>query len=73
MKNDTTFARMSNGDHLGDGKMSKKDISCLASNPGPYHFDLLDLREEGLGKLLAILEIVRSTDRFDPRFHRFSL
>ena len=26
----------------------------LASNPGPHHFDLLDLREEGLGKLPAI-------------------
>ena len=45
----------------------------IASNPGPHHFDLLDLREEGLGKLPAILEIVRSMDRFDCRFHRFSL
>ena len=45
----------------------------LASNPGPHHFDLLDLREEGLGKLPAILEIVRSMDRFDRSFHRFSL
>ena len=24
MKNDTTFVRMCNGDHLGDAKMSKK-------------------------------------------------
>ena len=45
----------------------------LASNPGPHHFNLLDLREEGLGKLPAILEIVRSMDRFDRSFHRFSL
>ena len=34
---------------------------------------VLDLREEGLGKLPAILEIVRSMDRFDRSFHRFSL
>ena len=45
----------------------------LASNLGPHHFDLLDLREEGLGKLPAILEIVRLMDRFDRSFHRFSL
>ena len=32
-----------------------------ASNPGPHHFDLLDLREEGLGKLPAIFG-------FLPRF-----
>ena len=42
-----------------------------ASNPGPYHFDLLDLREKDLGKLPAILEIVRSMDRFDCSFHCF--
>ena len=45
----------------------------LASNPGPYHFDLLDFREKDLGKLPAILEFVRSMDRFDRSFHRFSL
>ena len=33
----------------------------LASNPGPHHFDLLDLREEGLGKLPAIFGLL-------PRF-----
>ena len=27
MKNDTTFARMRSGDHLGDAKMSKKGTS----------------------------------------------
>ena len=43
----------------------------LASNPGPHHFDLLDLREEGLWKLPAILEIVRSMDRFDRSFSPF--
>ena len=42
------------------------------SVPGPCPFDLLDLREKGLGKLPAILEIVRSMDRFDRSFHRFS-
>ena len=47
--------------------------NLLASNLGPHHFDLLNLREEGLGKLPAILEIVRSMDRFDHSFHRFSL
>ena len=44
----------------------------LASNPGPYYFDLLDLREKGLGKLPTSLEVVRSMDRFDCSFHRFS-
>ena len=33
----------------------------VASNPGPHHFDLLDFREEGLGKLPAIFGLL-------PRF-----
>ena len=47
-------------------------VDGVEKHPGPHHFDLLDLREEGLGKLPAILEIVRSMDRFDRSFHRFS-
>ena len=27
MKNDTTFVRMRSGDHLGDGKLSKRGTS----------------------------------------------
>ena len=43
--------------------LSCRRLSCaaLASNPGPHHFDLLDLREEGLGKLPAIFGLL-------PRF-----
>ena len=32
MKNDTTFVRMRNGDHLGDAKMSKKGTSLRRIN-----------------------------------------
>ena len=40
----------------------KKELGQhLASNPCPHHFDLLDLREEGLGKLPAIFGLL-------PRF-----
>ena len=34
--------------------MAMDTIDILASNPGPHHFDLLNLREEGLGRLPAI-------------------
>ena len=45
----------------------------LASNPGPHHLDLLDLREEGLGKLPVILESVKSMDRFVSPFFTLSV
>ena len=45
-----------------------KTATNLASNRGPHHVDLLDLREEGLGKLPAILEIVRSMEPISWRF-----
>ena len=32
MKNDATFVRMRNGDHLGDAKMSKKGTSPVEFN-----------------------------------------